>query len=213
MDPLTGRWPSRDPIEEEGGVNLYGMVENDEVNHTDGLGLTVTATYDISRQRFEATDDDNLSPKLTCKKDKCSCGDNDPKHTDQPNVGPLPQGKYKIYQRIKGGQSDFNNLGNAWVLDPLDDGSGGKSGDDMWGAVGRDGLRIHLWKEESPQKGSNGCIVLSKDCHAAFDAMMSKTKKGPKTKIKSPKTRDAKGNVTSWEWFDETELLGTIIVK
>ena len=25
-DPLTGRWPSRDPIEEEGGVNLYGFV-------------------------------------------------------------------------------------------------------------------------------------------------------------------------------------------
>ena len=25
-DPVTGRWPSRDPIEDNGGVNLYGMV-------------------------------------------------------------------------------------------------------------------------------------------------------------------------------------------
>jgi RHS repeat-associated protein len=27
-DPSTGRWPSRDPIGEKGGVNLYGMVGN-----------------------------------------------------------------------------------------------------------------------------------------------------------------------------------------
>jgi hypothetical protein len=37
-DPLTGRWPSRDPIEEEGGMNLYGFVGNDGVNKWDYLG-------------------------------------------------------------------------------------------------------------------------------------------------------------------------------
>jgi RHS repeat-associated protein len=38
-DPVTGRWPSRDPIEEEGGVNLYGFIENDGVNTWDIIGL------------------------------------------------------------------------------------------------------------------------------------------------------------------------------
>lgn len=38
-DPAMGRWPSRDPIEEEGGINLYGFVGNDGVNHWDRLGL------------------------------------------------------------------------------------------------------------------------------------------------------------------------------
>ncbi len=38
-DPLTGRWPSRDPIEEKGGVNLYGFVGNDGLNWWDRLGL------------------------------------------------------------------------------------------------------------------------------------------------------------------------------
>jgi uncharacterized protein RhaS with RHS repeats len=38
-DPLTGRWPSRDPIEEMGGINLYGVVGNDGVNSWDALGL------------------------------------------------------------------------------------------------------------------------------------------------------------------------------
>lgn len=37
-DPETGRWPSRDPIEEEGGLNLYGFVENNGVNEWDYLG-------------------------------------------------------------------------------------------------------------------------------------------------------------------------------
>jgi hypothetical protein len=32
-------WPSRDPIQERGGVNLYGFVNNDGVNRWDYLGL------------------------------------------------------------------------------------------------------------------------------------------------------------------------------
>jgi RHS repeat-associated protein len=40
-DPNTGRWLSRDPIGEQGGVNLYGMVGNDPINLWDLLGLEV----------------------------------------------------------------------------------------------------------------------------------------------------------------------------
>ena len=35
----TGGWLSRDPIGEEGGINLYGYVGNSPVNRTDPLGL------------------------------------------------------------------------------------------------------------------------------------------------------------------------------
>jgi RHS repeat-associated protein len=38
-DPVTGKWPSRDPIEEEGGANLYGFIENDTINAYDVDGL------------------------------------------------------------------------------------------------------------------------------------------------------------------------------
>jgi RHS repeat-associated protein len=38
-DPITGRWPSRDPIEEIGGVNLYGFVYNSPLSWIDLLGL------------------------------------------------------------------------------------------------------------------------------------------------------------------------------
>jgi len=42
-DPTLGRWLNRDPIEVEGGINLYGFVENDALNSTDYLGLDFIA--------------------------------------------------------------------------------------------------------------------------------------------------------------------------
>jgi RHS repeat-associated protein len=44
-DPVTGRWPSRDPIGERSGVNLYGMVRNDTVGSWDYLGLKISFSY------------------------------------------------------------------------------------------------------------------------------------------------------------------------
>lgn len=38
-DPNLGRWLNRDPIGEEGGVNLYGFVGNSPLNRVDPLGL------------------------------------------------------------------------------------------------------------------------------------------------------------------------------
>ncbi|MFZ5655136.1 MAG: RHS repeat domain-containing protein [Pseudomonadota bacterium] len=38
-DPVTARWLSRDPIEEMGGVNLYGYVFQNPINFYDPLGL------------------------------------------------------------------------------------------------------------------------------------------------------------------------------
>jgi len=38
-DPVTGRWPSRDPIGESGGVNLYNFVVNSPADMVDMLGL------------------------------------------------------------------------------------------------------------------------------------------------------------------------------
>ena len=52
-DPVTGRWPSRDPIEERGGANLYGFAGNDGVSSSDMLGLS----GDLSRKfGFELVD-------------------------------------------------------------------------------------------------------------------------------------------------------------
>ncbi|MEI6705099.1 MAG: RHS repeat-associated core domain-containing protein, partial [Deltaproteobacteria bacterium] len=40
-DPATGRWPSRDPIEEEGGVNVYAFTFNNPICEIDLIGNSV----------------------------------------------------------------------------------------------------------------------------------------------------------------------------
>ena len=47
-DPRHGRWLSRDPVGEEGGLNLYGFVGNDGVNQVDVLGLDLLRKSNIS---------------------------------------------------------------------------------------------------------------------------------------------------------------------
>jgi integrase/recombinase XerD len=67
LDTQLGRWISRDPIGEEGGINLYGFVRNNGITHMDHLGL---------EECHEMTDAD--------KRNKCCCK----KHPWQAGRGP-----------------------------------------------------------------------------------------------------------------------------
>ncbi|MFN4944507.1 MAG: RHS repeat-associated core domain-containing protein [Akkermansiaceae bacterium] len=55
-DPETGRWPSRDPIGERGGVNLYGFIGNNTVGRIDVLGMN---GYDPKFDPFQHLDEIN----------------------------------------------------------------------------------------------------------------------------------------------------------
>ncbi|MCU0796604.1 MAG: hypothetical protein MUF31_11790 [Akkermansiaceae bacterium] len=57
-DPVTGRWPSRDPIEESGGMNLYGFVGNDGVNGWDLLGCKPGDPYNTYAEAKAAAVED-----------------------------------------------------------------------------------------------------------------------------------------------------------
>ena len=46
-DPTHGRWLNRDPIEESGGLNLYGFVGNDAVNRWDLWGMAFQSINDL----------------------------------------------------------------------------------------------------------------------------------------------------------------------
>ena len=39
LDPVSGRWTSRDPIGERGGANIYAFANGDSINEADGVGL------------------------------------------------------------------------------------------------------------------------------------------------------------------------------
>ncbi|MCB1133870.1 MAG: RHS repeat-associated core domain-containing protein, partial [Verrucomicrobiae bacterium] len=59
-DPVTGRWPSRDPIAEKGGVNLYAFVGNSPLFQIDRLGLACSVVPDgEGGYKLECTEDPN----------------------------------------------------------------------------------------------------------------------------------------------------------
>ncbi|MBP5227159.1 MAG: RHS repeat-associated core domain-containing protein, partial [Kiritimatiellae bacterium] len=66
-DPVTGRWTSRDLIEEFGGINIYCMIGNFPAGYTDFLGfenlcdcieITVTSVYRCNWRYFTYADYD-----------------------------------------------------------------------------------------------------------------------------------------------------------
>jgi len=59
-DPFNGRWPSRDPIGERGGLNLYGFVRNDGISKVDRLGLV--PNIGLWRDTFPKGDNSMVSP-------------------------------------------------------------------------------------------------------------------------------------------------------
>ena len=218
--PSQGRWVSRDPCGEEGGFNIHAFDGNDEINRWDFLGLTISAAYDISAQTFTASDVEK-GGSFKCQKNRCSCGSNDPKDINR-DGGPLPPGTYNIYTR----SNDFNGLGNAWILDAKDSNPGNDIIDSGPGK-GRFSFRIHLWVlkdangNDVPQKGSQGCIVLSKDCYDEFNKMVQNTKVDytKKITIKTPHSVD--GHTIQRNWLGrivwdpsfEEYYVGTITVK
>jgi len=54
----TGRWPNRDPIQERGGINLFGFNGNDGINRNDATGLAPGG------YNYNPSTDPTLSPWL-----------------------------------------------------------------------------------------------------------------------------------------------------
>jgi len=50
--PELGRWLSRDPIEGDGGLNLYGFCGNNGVNRSDSSGLVSGGFLNSGEERF-----------------------------------------------------------------------------------------------------------------------------------------------------------------
>jgi RHS repeat-associated protein len=175
-----GRWLNRDPIEEKGGLNLYGMVANDAVNRVDILGLEFSGNYDISEGSLTLSDQTRTVKNGLFRPRKpatCACaassGDNDPKHQSQSGTGPIPEGSYSVYvmgNRIAGSAT--------FLLDPQD--GDGNTGNDQWdGGTERTFFRIHAADLTQPRNGSNGCIVLEPIPLQELVSFIDQTEPGP----------------------------------
>ena len=59
-DPRQGRFINRDPIGEEGGLNLYGFLSNSPVNGVDFLGLCGPSPIKPRKSDYDRRDDDEI---------------------------------------------------------------------------------------------------------------------------------------------------------
>jgi RHS repeat-associated protein len=91
--PTTGRWLSRDPIFEAGGVNLYAYVGGNPISRIDPLGLT-TINFDSSTGTVavdpEVRGRSPYNMPATSGRPNCGC---DASAKDE---GPIPTGSYTL---------------------------------------------------------------------------------------------------------------------
>jgi RHS repeat-associated protein len=95
--PILMRWLNRDPIEENGGMNLYGFCGNTNIGY-DRLGLYVNIVYDVKEKTLSATDVDTresitLKGKVISGNGKSCCVKEDQWRVGE---GPLPVGRYLV---------------------------------------------------------------------------------------------------------------------
>lgn len=192
-DPDLGRWLSRDPIGEKGGINLYGYSNNDATNQIDLAGLEATISFSISSGSVTGSD----SGRGLSFTGAASSGTNNVAQAGQ-KLGPLPPGQYNIYER-PGGM--FNQP--AYILDPVDSNLGNDSWDN---GLGRGAFRFHLEFPDWPLRGSTGCIVMSADTLNDLKHLLDGTAPGPTTTITSP-NKDRPPNV-----WPNLPRLGTLTV-
>jgi RHS repeat-associated protein len=95
-DPLTGRWPSRDPIEEFGGINLYSLLHNNPTMDVDVLGLIWSVG--------------NLGPRRSSSPH--------PRGTGSPSY--LDRLNYFYYRRLAGAAAVISNFASALMNHYLD---------------------------------------------------------------------------------------------
>jgi hypothetical protein len=207
-DPGQGRWASRDPIDEEGGVNLYGFVGNGATNRWDKLGQEFTGSYTIATGELFLQD--NTRKKSWFRKDlrTCECkgssGNNKAKDISLTGDGPIPTGTYEVYYI---GKRILSNP--TYLLDPAD----AVPHNDQWDGQynNRALFRFHLENAEDPtgMKGSIGCIVTNAGDLAEMHRFMQGTTPGPAATIIQDKKKWGK----QAETFPNLPRLGTITVK
>jgi RHS repeat-associated protein len=120
-DAASGRWPSRDPVGEEGGVNLYGFVENNSLNIIDYLGeIGGIISVDGWESEYDAVGTFAIRARYCCPKDDIPEGFTDvgsiatevkPVDPDEDLVIPIEDGKmYEV-----NGYANGRGTGNATV--------------------------------------------------------------------------------------------------
>ncbi len=149
-NPFTARWLNRDPIEENGGLNLYEYVGGNPATKVDPLGLL--CTFSQSSGSISCVDENNNSYYEKNGYAGTGEGRNNPEAQDQLGIGPLPRGDW---QTVGNWYNSPDTGKNTIVLLPLSRNECEKTKRDCTS------FRIH--GNNARNDASQGCIVLPPD--------------------------------------------------
>jgi RHS repeat-associated protein len=164
-DPVTGRWPSRDLIEEAGGLNLYIFVENASTFLVDILGLKPTkesgkVALNAAKEALHAACD--ACCECPSAKDECK------KHADK-----IVESIIKVWDNNygKGDDTSKDNIGGylCWDWSKGFEGTVKKLKFDSWSVEERmsektdNSGEVHYWIE------LNACKNNKKECTIVID--------------------------------------------
>lgn len=149
-DPQTGRYVESDPIGLAGGMNTFAYTGDNPVMNFDDLGLA-SCSYSISAHTLTCTPNAGGDPVTLGPNGVWSgvgrCANNSSCQND-PDLGPIVPGNYKMNQDNRAGHEGF------WRLEPNPTIPGWKC-DLHWNGV-RCGFELH------PGSISLGCITTDK---------------------------------------------------
>jgi RHS repeat-associated protein len=161
--PSTGRWLTRDPLGEAGGLNLYGFVGNDPVNYVDAFGLHRIVVCTDTKE-VQVLDD---SGKTVFREDAVTgCpGHETPEGSFQ--AGNWVSDKTNPKYRPKPWSRDMSNPYGPWFL-PINNQSGKYTGYGIHGTAGPGWSPFvkppfsELWSAEDDfLYCSHGCVRLA----------------------------------------------------
>jgi hypothetical protein len=109
-NPSTGRWLSRDPIEEQGGFKIYGFGKNNAINGIDSLGLRWT---DADEWRFHRPEGCCFYKGKILSDKKVATGVSTERWTATvpDHTGRFP---YHVWVQWDGGSADINGLNGLY---------------------------------------------------------------------------------------------------
>lgn len=149
-DPVVGRFVSKDPISFSGkDVNLYSYTFQNPVNYIDPTGLKWIYQQSTGEMYYQP---EVGGPPILVGKGYAgrNAGLNNPDYQDTKNIGPVPQGIYKIGTQRDNITGTGHVLKSSMRIYPDKD-------NEMFG---RAGFLIHRGNMET-MKSSKGCIIMT----------------------------------------------------
>jgi RHS repeat-associated protein len=155
-----GRWINRDPLGEEGGINLYAFVENDPVNWVDPWGLS-RVVYDPALGHIDIYPASGTSenPETKYAPQRFPAGNTTTNPTGDPltpnSHGPLPPGTFPNGSGVNTGNDSNSAFGIGFIPIILPPGPNGQ----------RTGTGIHSGRanRRGPYSPTWGCLRSTDD--------------------------------------------------